>query len=240
MLEMEQVTKIYGRGPRAVTALDGLTTAFAARRFAAVMGPSGSGKTTLLQCAAGIERPSSGRVRIAGQDLSRLSESGLAKHRRRQIGFVFQQFNLVGALTAAQNVALPLVLDGHRPKRATVQEVLAVVALADRARHRPTELSGGQRQRVAIARALIGDPAVIFADEPTGALDSAAARNVLELLRRIVNQLGRTVVMVTHDSVAASYADTVLFLRDGGQAGTLEHPSAEQIAERLMELERRC
>ena len=227
---LESVTKVYGSGARAVTALDGVTVAFAAREFTAIMGPSGSGKTTLLQVAAGIDRPTSGRVRIGDTELGHMSERRLTVLRRRRIGFVFQSFNLMGSLTAEQNVALPLRLDGRRPKAKVVREALARVGLADRARHRPGELSGGQQQRVAIARALVTGPEVIFADEPTGALDRRSGGAVLDLLRAAVDRFGQTLVMVTHDPVAAARADRVVFLADGRLAGELERTTAEQVA----------
>ena len=227
---LESVTKVYGSGARAVTALDRVTIAFAAREFTAIMGPSGSGKTTLLQVAAGIDRPTSGQVRIGDTELSQMSERRLTVLRRRRIGFVFQSFNLMGSLTAEQNVALPLRLDGRRPKAKVVREALARVGLADRARHRPGELSGGQQQRVAIARALVTGPEVIFADEPTGALDRRSGGAVLDLLRAAVDRFGQTLVMVTHDPVAAARADRVVFLADGRLAGELERTTAEQVA----------
>jgi putative ABC transport system ATP-binding protein len=235
---LESVSKVYGTGPRVVTALDAVSVGFARSEFTAVMGPSGSGKTTLLQCAAGIDRPTSGRVRIGDIDLHGLSEKKLAELRRRRVGFVFQQFNLVPALTAEQNVGLPLRLDGRRPDRSVVRDALARVGLDDRAGHRPPELSGGQQQRVAIARALAIEPEVIFADEPTGALDLAAGRTVLEALRRVVDESRQTVVMVTHDPGAAAHADRVLFLADGRLAGSLTRPSAEKVAAELARLER--
>jgi putative ABC transport system ATP-binding protein len=227
---LESVTKVYGSGARAVTALDGVTIAFRSGEFTAIMGPSGSGKTTLLQVAAGIDRPTSGQVRIGGTELSRMSERRLTVLRRRRVGFVFQSFNLMGSLTAEQNVALPLRLDGRRPKAKAVREALARVGLDGRARHRPAELSGGQQQRVAIARALVTRPEVIFADEPTGALDRRSGRAVLDLLREAVDGFGQTLVMVTHDPVAAARADRVLFLADGRLAGELERPTVEQVA----------
>jgi putative ABC transport system ATP-binding protein len=230
-VELDAVTKVYGSGAQAVTALDGVTIGFARRAFTAVMGPSGSGKTTLLQVAAGIDRPTSGQVRIGDAEVGRLSERRLTVLRRRRVGFVFQSFNLMGSLTAEQNVALPLRLDGRRPKARAVREALARVGLADRARHRPTELSGGQQQRVAIARALVTRPEVVFADEPTGALDRSSGRAVLDLLRETVDDLGQTVVMVTHDPVAAARADRVVFLADGRLVGELERPMVEQVAE---------
>jgi putative ABC transport system ATP-binding protein len=201
------------------------------------MGPSGSGKSTFLHCAAGLDRPTSGSVRLAGIDLATLDEDALSRLRRERIGFVFQSFNLIPSLTARQNVALPLRLAGHKPARGRVDEVLELVGLGGRVRHRPAELSGGQQQRVAIARALIARPAVIFADEPTGALDTRTARDVLGLLREAVDELGQTVVMVTHDPVAAASADTVLFLADGRLVDTLAAPTAERVAARMTRLE---
>ncbi|UWP82570.1 ABC transporter ATP-binding protein [Dactylosporangium fulvum] len=212
---LEGVRAVYGTGARRVTALDGVSVTFERGRLAAVMGPSGSGKSTLLHCAAGLDRPAAGHISIDGVALDKLSEDGLTRLRRDRIGFVFQAFNLVSALTAEQNVALPQRLAGRRPPASDVAAALAAVGLADRARHRPSELSGGEQQRVAVARALISRPAVVFADEPTGALDSVTSRQVLELLRALVDDHELTVVMVTHDPVAAGYADRVVFLADG-------------------------
>jgi putative ABC transport system ATP-binding protein len=215
MLVVEELRKVFGRGSTAVVALDGVSYAFPAGSFTAVMGPSGSGKSTLLQCAAGLDRPTGGRIRLAEIDLGPLGETALTRLRRDRIGFVFQAFNLLPALTAAQNVALPLRLAGKRPSRQEVTAALELVGVGDRARHRPSELSGGQQQRVAVARALISAPDVVFADEPTGALDSTAAREVLRLLRAVVDQRGQTVVMVTHNPEAAAVADRVMHLADG-------------------------
>ncbi|MFH8369440.1 ABC transporter ATP-binding protein [Streptomyces sp. NPDC018031] len=214
-VRLHAVSKRYGSGERAVTALDHITLDFAAATMTAVMGPSGSGKSTLLHCAAGIDRPTEGRVVIAGTSTANLDETALTLLRREHVGFVFQSLNLVTALTAEQNVALPLRLAGRRPEPGAVRAALAAVGLADRAGHRPGGLSGGQQQRVAIARALITRPAVLFADEPTGALDSAASRTVLTLLRELVDEHRQTVVMVTHDPAAAAWADRVLVLADG-------------------------
>ena len=222
----------------AVAALDGVDLDFAAGTFTAVMGPSGSGKSTLLQCAAGLDRPSSGTVAVDGVELAGLGERRLTLLRRERIGFVFQSFNLLPSLTAAQNVALPLRLAGRRPARGQVREALARVGLADRAGHRPSQLSGGQQQRVALARALITRPAVLFGDEPTGALDTTTGREVLLLLRELVDREGQTTVMVTHDPVAASYADRVVFLVDGRVSGELAEPSAEEVAAHMTGLER--
>jgi putative ABC transport system ATP-binding protein len=234
---LRSVRKIYGTRAAAVTALDGVTLDFAAGTFTAVMGPSGSGKSTLLQCAAGLDRPTSGEVFVTGEDLSRLSETKLTILRRDRIGFVFQSFNLLPSLTAELNVALPLRLAGRRPSRRDVRAVLEAVGLGDRGRHRPAELSGGQQQRVAIARALVTRPAVLFADEPTGALDSTTGREVLTMLRGLVDHNGQTIVMVTHDPVAASYADRVVFLADGRVAGELVGPTPESVAARMTHLE---
>ncbi|MEU3599030.1 ABC transporter ATP-binding protein [Streptomyces sp. NPDC006798] len=234
------LTKRYGAGDGEVTALDAVDLAFARGTLTAVMGPSGSGKSTLLHCAAGLERPTSGRIVIDGTDLGGLDETGLTLLRRDRVGFVFQAFNLVSALTAEQNVALPLRLAGRRPDPADVARALAGVGLADRARHRPGGLSGGQQQRVAIARALIGRPAVLFADEPTGALDTVTSQTVLTLLRGLVDDRRQTVIMVTHDPVAASFADRVVFLADGRIADeTTSRTDAPAVAARMATLEAR-
>ncbi|MFF9338898.1 ABC transporter ATP-binding protein [Streptomyces sp. NPDC014773] len=219
-----------------VRALDGVDLDAAAGTFTAVMGPSGSGKSTLLRCAAGLDRPDAGRVEVAGTALEGLSERRLTLLRRDRIGFVFQSFNLLPTLTAAQNVALPLRLAGRRPARGEVRAALARVGLAGRERHRPSELSGGQCQRVAIARALIARPAVLFGDEPTGALDSTTGAEVMDMLRALVDEEGRTLVMVTHDPVAAARADRVVFLVDGRLAGGLAAPTAATVSARLAEL----
>ncbi|MFF4079852.1 ABC transporter ATP-binding protein [Streptomyces sp. NPDC001777] len=228
-VRLRSLRRAYDR----VDALDGVDLTVRPGTFTAVMGPSGSGKSTLLHCAAGLDRPTSGTVEVGGTELTGLSERRLTLLRRDRIGFVFQSFNLVPSLTAAQNVALPLRLAGRRPSRAEVREALARVGLADRAGHRPTELSGGQQQRVALARALITRPAVLFGDEPTGALDTATSRGVMEMLRELVDLEGQTIVMVTHDTVAAAYADRVVFLVDGRVADDLAAPGAERIAARL-------
>lgn len=223
---------------RDVRALDGVDLAVPAGTFTAVMGPSGSGKSTLLQCAAGLDRPTSGSVRIGDTELTGLSERRLTLLRRERIGFVFQAFNLLPSLTAAQNVALPLRLAGRRPSRAEVRDALERVGLGGRAGHRPAELSGGQQQRVAIARALITRPSVLFGDEPTGALDTVTSRRVLALLRELVDDGdGRSLVMVTHDPVAAAHADRVVFLVDGRVADELSAPTAERVASRMATLE---
>ncbi|MGW2869807.1 ABC transporter ATP-binding protein [Kitasatospora sp. NPDC001225] len=237
VLRLDDVHRTYGTGPEAVRALRGVDVEFARGGFTAVMGPSGSGKSTLLQCCAGLDRPDSGRVTLDGTDLSGMGETELTVLRRERIGFVFQAFNLVGSLTAEQNVGLPLRLAGRRPDPAQVRRALAQVGLGERTGHLPSQLSGGQQQRVAIARALITRPRMLFADEPTGALDSASSRDVLALLRDLVDREGQSTVMVTHDPVAAGYADRVLFLADGRIVDDLPHPTAQQVAERMTALE---
>jgi len=233
---LREVRKVHGRGDGAVVALDGVSVGLAAGSFTAIMGPSGSGKSTFLNVAAGLDRPTSGTVALGDIDLARLSERKLTILRRERIGFVFQAFNLLPSLTVAQNIALPLRLDGRRPRRSAVREIAARVGLDKRLRDRPSQLSGGQQQRVAIARALITRPEVVFADEPTGALDTRTGRSVLALLRELVDQDRHTVVMVTHDPVAAAHADRVLLLADGRLAGTLDAPSADEVAEQLAHL----
>ena len=236
-IRLRSVSRRHGCGDNAVTALDEVSLAFPRGSFTAVMGPSGSGKSTLLQCAAGLDRPTSGSVLLGGTDLTGLGERQLTLLRRERIGFVFQAFNLLPSLTAEQNAALPLRLAGRRPSRARVRDVLRQVGLGDRAGHRPSELSGGQQQRVALARALITRPEVLFGDEPTGALDSRTSREVLTLLRGMADHEGQTVVMVTHDPVAASYADRVVFLVDGRVNGELAAAGADAIAARMTGLE---
>ncbi|MGX1479413.1 UNVERIFIED_CONTAM: putative ABC transport system ATP-binding protein [Streptomyces canus] len=235
-LRLVKVTRTYGTADSAVTALDGITLSLGRGTFTAVMGPSGSGKSTLLQCAAGLDRPDSGIVRVDGTELTGGGEAELTRFRRGRVGFVFQQYNLLETLTVAQNTVLPLKLAGRKVDRRRAEQVLASVGLGDRLGHRPDQLSGGQKQRVAIARALVTDPRVIFADEPTGALDTRSARDVLRLLREAVRVHGRTVVMVTHDPVAASYADSVVFLADGRLAGRMDAPTPDAVAERLAHL----
>ncbi|WP_305788979.1 ABC transporter ATP-binding protein [Symbioplanes lichenis] len=238
-VELRAVTRVYDAGT-AVTALDAVDLAIPPATFTAVMGPSGSGKSTLLRCAAGLDRATSGDVIIDGVAVGSLSERALTRLRRERVGFVFQAFNLIPALSAEQNVALPLRLAGKRPAPGQVAAMLAEVGLADRAGHRPSELSGGQQQRVALARALVSRPAVLFADEPTGALDTKASREVLRLLRLAVDRHSQTIVMVTHDPYAAAHADQVVFLADGRLAGRLAAPShATEIAVRMAELEER-
>jgi len=237
LLRIDDVVRVFGRGEGEVRALDGVTLGFARGTFTAVMGPSGSGKSTLLQLAAGLDRPTTGTVHLGDRDLGGMSERALATLRRDRVGFVFQSFNLLGALTAAQNVALPSRLAGRRLGRGEVGAALDRVGLGERARHRPAQLSGGQQQRVAIARALVGEPEIMFADEPTGALDRRSGRDVLRLLRETVDAGGRTLVMVTHDASAAAWADRVVFMADGRLAGELAAPTAEQVADHLNGLE---
>jgi putative ABC transport system ATP-binding protein len=233
---LRDVRKVHGKGDGAVVALDGVDVELATGSFTALMGPSGSGKSTFLNVAAGLDRPTSGTVALGGTDLAGLSERKLTLLRRERIGFVFQAFNLLPSLTVAQNIGMPLRLGGRRPRRSTVREAAARVGLENRLRHRPSQLSGGQQQRVAIARALVTRPEVVFADEPTGALDTRTGRDVLDLLRAVVDDDGHTVVMVTHDPVAAAYADHVILLADGRLAGTLDAPTADAVAEHLARL----
>jgi putative ABC transport system ATP-binding protein len=242
LIQLWCVKKVYGEGDGAVTALNDLTLDFSAGTFTAIMGPSGSGKSTLLHCAAGLDGVTQGKVVISGTEVGRLNEHARTLLRRKHIGFVFQAFNLVTSLTAAQNVELPLRLAGRRPQRRAVEEALAEVGLADRAHHRPSELSGGQQQRVAIARALITKPDVVFADEPTGALDNNTSKEILDLLRRMVVHYGQTIVAVTHDPMVASHADRVVFLKDGRVIDEMrdelrQASPAEVIAARMARLE---
>ncbi|MEV5978517.1 ABC transporter ATP-binding protein [Streptomyces sp. NPDC052114] len=241
-VELHGVRKVHGTGGRRVTALDDVSLTFPQGTFTAIMGPSGSGKSTLLQCAAGLEQPSEGRIVLAGVDIGRQNERQRTELRRDRVGFVFQAFNLVESLTAAQNVELPSRFAGRRVGREQVADALAAVGLADRAGHRPSELSGGQQQRVALARALVTRPAVLFADEPTGALDTVTSREVLRMMRMLVDQEGQTTLMVTHDPVAAAVADVVVFLKDGRPAGRIAldphaGDSAAEIAAHMTRLE---
>ena len=235
-IALRDVRKVHGQGDGAVTALAGVSVELARGSFTAIMGPSGSGKSTFLHVAAGLDRPTSGSVALGDTELAGLSERRLTILRRERIGFIFQAFNLMPSLTVAQNIGLPLRLDGRRPRRADVHAVASRVGLDQRLRHRPSQLSGGQQQRVAIARALVTRPEVVFADEPTGALDSRTGRGVLALLREVVDADGHTVVMVTHDPVAAAHADRVILLADGQLAGVLDAPDADEVAEHLAHL----
>ncbi|MFD4559091.1 ABC transporter ATP-binding protein [Streptomyces sp. NPDC058469] len=233
---LQGVTKIYGRGAHAVTALNEVSVTIPRGTFTAVMGPSGSGKSTFLHCAAGLDRPTSGSVKVADRELTGMDETELTHLRRQRVGFVFQAFNLVPALTVRQNITLPLRLAGQRTDRGWLDEIIHRVGLTGRVDHRPSQLSGGQQQRVAIARALITRPDVIFGDEPTGALDTVTAKAILTLLRSCVDEAGQTVVLVTHDPVAAAYAHRVLFLADGRVVDHSDSPTADQIAERMTHL----
>ncbi len=228
--------KYYGFGDAAVRALDGVTVDFEANRFTAIMGPSGSGKSTLMHCVAGLDSLTSGQVFIGDVDLATLDDRGLTKLRRDQVGFVFQSYNLVPTLNAGENITLPGSLAGRRPEQAWVDEVVGTLGLGDRLRHRPSELSGGQQQRVAVARALAQRPGIIFADEPTGNLDSRASAEILGFMRRAVDDLGQTVVMVTHDPVAAGYADRVLFLVDGRIVDEMREPTADGVIDNMRRL----
>ncbi|MCG5461523.1 ABC transporter ATP-binding protein [Micromonospora sp. NPDC053740] len=233
VVEVLDVTKAYAGGG-GVRALDGVSVGFEAGSFCAVMGPSGSGKSTLLHCAAGLDRPDSGRVLLAGQDIGRLREPRLTEARRQRVGFVFQSYNLMDSLSVWHNILLPQRLAGVRPDQGWAREVIHRVGLTGRENDRPGRLSGGQRQRVALARALAGRPEVIFADEPTGALDLSTGREVLGLLREAVDQTGTTVVMVTHDPAAAAWADRAVFLADGRIVSELADPTAEKVAAQMM------
>uniref|UniRef100_A0AAU2JKE9 ABC transporter ATP-binding protein n=1 Tax=Streptomyces sp. NBC_00049 TaxID=2903617 RepID=A0AAU2JKE9_9ACTN len=225
--------KVYGRGDTEVRALDGVSVDFPAGRFTAIMGPSGSGKSTLMHCAAGLDTLTSGSAFIGGTELGALDDRRLTLLRRERVGFVFQAFNLLPTLTVAENITLPQDLAGVRGDGAWLDSLIDVVGLRDRLHHRPSELSGGQQQRVAVARALAGSPDVVFADEPTGNLDSRSGEEVLGLLGRAVREMGRTVVMVTHDPVAAAHADEVVFLADGRLVDRMEAPTAERVLDRL-------
>ncbi|MFJ9379953.1 ABC transporter ATP-binding protein [Streptomyces sp. NPDC101455] len=229
--------KVYGVGDTAVRALDGVSVDFPAGRFTAIMGPSGSGKSTLMHCAAGLDTLGSGAAYIGDTELGSLDDRRLTLLRRDRVGFVFQAFNLVPTLTVAENITLPLDLSGARGDQEWIDALVDVVGLRDRLHHRPSELSGGQQQRVAVARAFAGRPEVVFADEPTGNLDSRSGGEVLGLLRRAVRQTDRTVVMVTHDPVAAAHADEVVFLADGRLVDRMQDPTAEKVLDRLKAFE---
>jgi putative ABC transport system ATP-binding protein len=234
----ESATKVYGSGQAGVRALDDVTVQLPRGRLTAIMGPSGSGKSTLLHCLAGLDTLTSGRVLIGGQDLSRLSDHELTILRRDHIGFVFQAFNLVPTLSAEENIVLPFTLGRRHIDQGWFDEVVATVGLGDRLAHRPSQLSGGQQQRVAVARALATRPEIVFADEPTGNLDSHSGAEILGFLRRVVDGFGQTIGMVTHDPVAASYADAVVFLADGRVVDELEAPTAERVLDHMRVLDR--
>jgi putative ABC transport system ATP-binding protein len=231
-----EVARRFGEGDTAVDALRGVSLEVRGGELTAVMGPSGSGKSTLMHILAGLDRPTSGSVQIDGTEITTLKDNDLTRLRRKHIGFVFQFFNLLPMLTAEENVTLPLTIAGRKPEPGWLEELLASVGLEDRRKHRPAELSGGQQQRVAIARALLSRPTVLFADEPTGNLDSASSGEILELVRRSVDELAQTTVMVTHDAVAATIADRVLLLADGKIARTLARPTQAQVIDAIQEV----
>ena len=235
-VQATDLVKIYRAGTAEVRALDGISADFTAGELTAIMGPSGSGKSTFMHVLAGLERPTSGTARIGGVDVTTLGDKALTRLRRTQVGFVFQSFNLVPSLTAADNIALPLRLDGRHPDAEWLDTVIDTVGLRNRLDHRPAELSGGQQQRVAVARALVTRPTVVFADEPTGNLDSTASTEVLSFLRRSVREHGQTTVMVTHDPHAASFADRVLFLKDGRFVDELAEPTVPAVLDRMQKL----
>jgi putative ABC transport system ATP-binding protein len=229
-------TKRYGSGDTAVTALDAVDVEFRAREFTAIMGPSGSGKSTLMHVVAGLDTLTSGNVFVGDTDLAELDDKGLTQLRRDKIGFVFQAFNLIPTLTALENITLPMALAGRKPDKEWLDLVVGTVGLRDRLEHRPSELSGGQQQRVAVARALAGRPEIVFGDEPTGNLDSRTGAEILAFMRQAVSDLGQTIVMVTHDPVAASYAQRVLFLADGSIVDEMSTPTPERVLDHLKSL----
>ncbi len=236
IVSIEQVSRRYGDGDTAVDALRGVSLEIERGKLTAVMGPSGSGKSTLMHILAGLDRPTAGRVVLDGVDVTGLSEKKMTLLRREKIGFVFQFFNLLPMLTAEENVLLPLSIAGRKPDEQWLEELLLTVGIADRRKHRPSELSGGQQQRVAIARALVSNPAVLFADEPTGNLDSATSKDVLHVLRNAVDDLGQTTVMVTHDAGAASMADRILFIADGRIVKDLRESTAREVIAAMQEV----
>ncbi len=230
-------TKIYGEGSTAVTALDDVTLDIEKGKYTAIMGPSGSGKSTLMHCLAGLDELTSGSAMLGDIELGRLTDRELTELRRDKIGFVFQSFNLIPTLTAAENIVLPITIAGEKPDRAWVDQVVEILNLGDRLKHRPTEMSGGQQQRVAAARALASRPEIIFGDEPSGNLDSKSAGELLSFLRRAVDEFGQTIVMVTHDPTAAAYSDRIIFLADGRPVDEMEAPTAVGVLDRLKVLE---
>ncbi|MFC0545300.1 ABC transporter ATP-binding protein [Kutzneria chonburiensis] len=235
-VQARELVKVYGRGDTAVRALDGVNVSFQAGRFTAIMGPSGSGKSTLMHCLAGLDSVDHGQVYIGQTDITKLSDRDLTRLRRDRVGFVFQSFNLLPTLTAEQNILLGLELAGKKPDKAWYDTIVDTIGLRQRLGHKPSELSGGQQQRVACARALVARPEVVFADEPTGNLDSRSGAEVLDFLRMSVRKLGQTVIMVTHDPVAASYADRVVLLADGRLAGEINQPTADSVLSALKHL----
>jgi len=228
-----EATKVYGSGDTEVRALDGVSVDFEVGRFTAIMGPSGSGKSTLMHCVAGLDSLTSGRVEIGGTDLTQLDDRELTRVRRDQVGFIFQAFNLIPTLSALENITLPMDLAGRKADQAWLDSVVETVGLKHRLSHRPSELSGGQQQRVAVARALAARPQITFADEPTGNLDSRTGAEILGFMQRAVVELGQTIVMVTHDPVAASYASRVVFLADGKIVDEMADPTAERVLDRM-------
>ncbi|MDJ0341310.1 ABC transporter ATP-binding protein [Streptomyces sp. H10-C2] len=230
------LSKVYGEGETRVVALDGVSVEFRRAEYTAIMGPSGSGKSTLMHCMAGLDSVSAGSARIGETELSSLKDKQLTQLRRDKIGFIFQAFNLLPTLTAAENITLPMDIAGRKADKKWLDQVITTVGLADRLSHRPNQLSGGQQQRVAVARALASKPEIIFADEPTGNLDSRAGAEILGFLRNSVRELGQTIVMVTHDPVAASYADRVIFLADGRVVDELHEPTSDGVLERMLSL----
>ena len=227
------LSKIYGKGESEVRALDGVTISFPKGKFTAIMGPSGSGKSTLMHCCAGLDEATSGQVFVGDVEITRLAERALTQLRRDRLGFIFQAYNLVPTLNAIENITLPMMLAGRKGDQAWIDEVVSTVGLANRLKHRPTELSGGQQQRVAVARALASRPDIIFADEPTGNLDSKTGAEILSFMKRAATDMGQTIVMVTHDPIAASYTDTVLFLADGKLDGEMNEPTAQRVLDRM-------
>jgi putative ABC transport system ATP-binding protein len=229
--------KTYGAGDAAVHALAGVTVQFPERQITAIMGPSGSGKSTLMQCVAGLDRLTSGSAFIGGTDLSQLNKTDLTLLRRDRLGFIFQQYNLIASLSARENILLPMTLAGRKPDGAWMDEIVRTVGMSDRMDNLPSQLSGGQQQRVAVARALVPRPEIVFADEPTGALDSRTGIEILTFMRRAVDESGQTIVMVTHDPHAASYADTVLFLEDGQIVDQMDEPTSDRVLDRMKRFE---
>ena len=227
------LSKIYGKGESEVRALDGVTISFPKGKFTAIMGPSGSGKSTLMHCCAGLDEATSGQVFVGDIEITTLAERALTQLRRDRLGFIFQAYNLVPTLNAIENITLPMMLAGRKGVQAWIDEVVSTVGLANRLKHRPSELSGGQQQRVAVARALASRPDIIFADEPTGNLDSKTGAEILSFMKRAATDMGQTIVMVTHDPIAASYTDAVLFLADGKLDGEMNEPTAQRVLDRM-------
>ena len=236
LIETVDLTKVYGEKETAVTALNSINTTFNQNQFTAIMGPSGSGKSTLLHCLAGLDKVSSGSILIKGVDLASLNDKQLTKMRRDSFGFIFQAFNLIPTLTAEENITLPSSVAGKKPEESWVEKIINTMDIGDRLTHRPNELSGGQQQRVAAARAMASKPEVIFADEPTGNLDSKSSKELLVFMKSIVSELNQTIVMVTHDPFAASFAERVIMLKDGEIANDLDNPTQEEIVSQVTSL----